>query len=243
MAINERLKVVVIGESGVGKSSVIKRYINQKFDDRVRYRITGIDYATKNIQIGDDIVLLNIWDTAGCERFQMLHGSFYRNADICVLVYDICDKKSFMAIEKWRNVFLTECNPINPECFPFLLLCNKMDKIGNLTDYCHDYNWFYNDKKLNILLCGYCKGGIDDTLKNIMVPKDIINLFVKFCKVNRGELYAKEHNIMFYETSAKDGTNINDAFESIAEKACYRKQKMREQLQSQNESTSFCITL
>lgn len=63
---------------------------------------------------------VQIWDTAGQERFQSLGVAFYRGADCCVLVYDVNNSKSFEALDSWRDEFLIQASPRDPESFPFV---------------------------------------------------------------------------------------------------------------------------
>mmetsp|Transcript_58546 Transcript_58546/g.92970 ORF Transcript_58546/g.92970 Transcript_58546/m.92970 type:complete len:152 (+) Transcript_58546:2-457(+) len=70
---------------------------------------------------------MQIWDTAGQERFQSLGVAFYRGADCCVLVYDITVEKSFTSLESWRDEFLAQATPRDPENFPFVVIGNKSD--------------------------------------------------------------------------------------------------------------------
>ena len=68
-----------------------------------------------------------LWDTAGQERFQSLGVAFYRGADCCVLVYDVNNPKSFDALDSWRDEFLIQASPRDPDNFPFVVLGNKID--------------------------------------------------------------------------------------------------------------------
>ncbi len=68
-----------------------------------------------------------LWDTAGQERFQSLGVAFYRGADCCVLVYDVNSAKSFETLDSWRDEFLIQASPHDPENFPFVVLGNKID--------------------------------------------------------------------------------------------------------------------
>ena len=79
------LKVIILGDSGVGKSSLMNQYVNKKFDTRYKATI-GADFLTWDLQIDEVEVTLQIWDTAGQERFQSLGTAFYRGADACLLV-------------------------------------------------------------------------------------------------------------------------------------------------------------
>ena len=70
--------------------------------------------------------LRQIWDTAGQERFQSLGVAFYRGADCCVLVYDVTSPDSFKALDSWRDEFLIQASPRDPDHFPFVVLGNKV---------------------------------------------------------------------------------------------------------------------
>jgi Ras-related protein Rab-7A len=70
---------------------------------------------------------MQLWDTAGQERFQSLGVAFYRGADCCVLVFDVNNSKSFDALDSWRDEFLIQASPRDPDNFPFVVLGNKID--------------------------------------------------------------------------------------------------------------------
>ena len=118
--------MVVIGDSSVGKTSLIQMFEHNKFSQSFKPTI-GADFSNKEIIFEDRVVTLQIWDTAGQERFQSLGSSFYRGADCCVLVYDITNPVSFQNVSNWKSVFLTKSDPKEPETLPFLLLGNKLD--------------------------------------------------------------------------------------------------------------------
>eukprot|EP00210_Caulerpa_lentillifera_P004311 g4114.t1 len=120
------LKVIILGDSGVGKTSLMERYVNKKFSTQYKATI-GADFLSKEIQIDDKLVALQLWDTAGQERFQSLGVAFYRGADCCVLVYDVNSNKSFENLDNWRDQFLVQANPRDKENFPFVVIGNKID--------------------------------------------------------------------------------------------------------------------
>lgn len=70
---------------------------------------------------------MQLWDTAGTEKFHAMGAGFYRNSECCILVYDVTDRKSFEAIDTWKSEFLTQLNPKDPDKFPFVLIGNKCD--------------------------------------------------------------------------------------------------------------------
>lgn len=113
------LKVIILGDSGVGKTSLMNQYVTRKFSASYKATI-GADFLTKEIVIDDRIVTMQIWDTAGQERFQSLGVAFYRGADCCVLTFDVTNSKSFDTLESWRDEFLIQASPMDPENFPFV---------------------------------------------------------------------------------------------------------------------------
>eukprot|EP00930_Biecheleria_cincta_P006572 TRINITY_DN1075_c0_g1_i1.p1 TRINITY_DN1075_c0_g1~~TRINITY_DN1075_c0_g1_i1.p1 ORF type:complete len:236 (+),score=39.62 TRINITY_DN1075_c0_g1_i1:76-708(+) len=120
------LKVIILGDSGVGKTSLMNQYVNKKFSNQYKATI-GADFLTKEVTIDDKVVTMQIWDTAGQERFQSLGVAFYRGADCCILVYDLTVPKSFESLEAWRDEFLIQAGPRDPDNFPFVVLGNKAD--------------------------------------------------------------------------------------------------------------------
>jgi len=124
------LKVIILGDSGVGKTSLMNQYVHKRFSNQYKATI-GADFLTKEVMIEDKLVTLQIWDTAGQERFQSLGVAFYRGADSCVLVYDITDAKSFENLESWMDEFLVHAAPRNSDSFPFVVLGNKADLGGS----------------------------------------------------------------------------------------------------------------
>ena len=70
---------------------------------------------------------MQIWDTAGQERFQSLGVAFYRGADCCVLVFDVTMPNTFKSLDSWRDEFLIQASPRDPENFPFVVIGNKID--------------------------------------------------------------------------------------------------------------------
>ena len=74
------------------------------------------------------MVTLQIWDTAGQEKFQSLGFAFYRGADCCALCFDLTNPASFEALDKWKDGFIENAGPDDPKNFPFVLIGNKVDR-------------------------------------------------------------------------------------------------------------------
>merc|ERR1711908_93006 len=131
MAANPRkrtlLKVIILGDSGVGKTSLMNQYVNKRFSNQYKATI-GADFLTKEIMVDDRLVTMQIWDTAGQERFQSLGVAFYRGADCCVLVFDVNRSITFETLNHWREEFLIQASPSDPKNFPFIVLGNQVDR-------------------------------------------------------------------------------------------------------------------
>ncbi|CAM9659804.1 unnamed protein product [Ectocarpus sp. 6 AP-2014] len=95
-----QIKLLMIGDSGVGKTCLLLRYANDSFSQTFITTI-GIDFKIKNIDLDSKRIKLQIWDTAGQERFRTITTSYFRGAQGILLVYDVTDKKSFNSIRNW----------------------------------------------------------------------------------------------------------------------------------------------
>ncbi|PAA76611.1 hypothetical protein BOX15_Mlig028660g2, partial [Macrostomum lignano] len=123
---SQLLKVILLGDGGVGKSSLMTRYVQQRFDPHQHHTI-GVEFLVKEVSLSDGSrYTLQIWDTAGQERFRSLRTPFYRGADACMLVYSLEDSKSFANLNIWRQEFFHYSGVESGE-FPFLLVGNKSD--------------------------------------------------------------------------------------------------------------------
>jgi len=125
---NQIFKVVIIGDSGVGKSCLLKQYMTGEFVSTYSSTI-GVDFLVREKFVSnpkDDRltrVKLQIWDTAGQERFRTVTYSYYRHADCILLVYDVTESDSFSNIERW----LGEVRKYVSETMPIALVANKTD--------------------------------------------------------------------------------------------------------------------
>ncbi|ODQ83124.1 hypothetical protein BABINDRAFT_159577 [Babjeviella inositovora NRRL Y-12698] len=95
-----KYKIVFLGDQGVGKTSLITRFMYDTFEDQYAATI-GIDFLSKTMYLDDKTVRLQLWDTAGQERFRSLIPSYIRDSHVAVIVYDITSQKSFEMVEKW----------------------------------------------------------------------------------------------------------------------------------------------
>ncbi|XP_075896237.1 ras-related protein Rab-9A [Nelusetta ayraudi] len=159
------LKVILLGDGGVGKSSLMNRYVTNKFDAHLFHTI-GVEFLNKELEVDSHQVTLQIWDTAGQERFRSLRTPFYRGSDCCLLTFSVDDNQSFLNLGNWKKEFIYYADVKEPEKFPFVVLGNKVDVTERQVTAEEAQQW---------------------------------------CQENGGFPY--------YETSAKDATNVAVAFE------------------------------
>ena len=122
----ETLKIVLIGESAVGKTSLISQFIDQVFQDDQQSTIGGT-FSTKIIKCGNGKILkLEIWDTAGQERYRSVTKLFYKDANAALLVYDISNKYTF---EELQNYWIDQVRDSAPKDIILAIVANKSDLI------------------------------------------------------------------------------------------------------------------
>jgi Ras-related protein Rab-1A len=117
-------KLVLIGDSGVGKSCLLLRFADDNFTDSYISTI-GVDFRFRTITIDKKTVKLQIWDTAGQERFRTITSAYYRGADGIIMVYDVTSQDSFDHVEEW----LSEVDRYANENTSKLLIGNKADLV------------------------------------------------------------------------------------------------------------------
>ncbi|KAJ5070973.1 ras and ef-hand domain-containing protein [Anaeramoeba ignava] len=122
MSQSKTLKILIIGNSLVGKSSLLLRFCDNQFNEDLGTTI-GVDFRFATVKINDEVVKLQIWDTAGQERFRTITGTYYRNADGIMVVYDITNKDTFDQIKLWFQ----EIKKNAPENVVNILVGNKTD--------------------------------------------------------------------------------------------------------------------
>ena len=165
------LKLIIVGDTGVGKTNIISRYIKNEFSLTTKSTI-GVEFGSKLVKKNGKLIKLQIWDTAGQERCKSITSAYYKGAKGAFVVYDITREKTFKDIDKW----ITELKENGNEEMIIILIGNKLD---------------LEDNRQII---------IDDVTRK-----------------------AKELKIGFFETSALDGSNIEQAFDFIVEEIVKKK--------------------
>ena len=117
-------KLVIIGDSSTGKTSLLRRYCDNTFDENYKCTV-GVDFQIKVLKMLDQrIVRLQIWDTAGQDRFKVMTKSYYRNAKGCLIIYDITRKETFENVKTWTEQY-SQTNPEGRRSM--MILGNKKD--------------------------------------------------------------------------------------------------------------------
>eukprot|EP01117_Protostelium_nocturnum_P020450 TRINITY_DN91_c0_g2_i1.p2 TRINITY_DN91_c0_g2~~TRINITY_DN91_c0_g2_i1.p2 ORF type:complete len:207 (-),score=49.38 TRINITY_DN91_c0_g2_i1:154-774(-) len=157
-------KLLLIGDSGVGKSCLLLRFADDTYTESYISTI-GVDFKIRTIELNGKTIKLQIWDTAGQERFRTITSSYYRGAHGIIVVYDITDQVSFSNVKQWLQ---------------------EIDR--------------YACENVNKLLVGN---------KNDLTNKRVVD-------TNTAKEFADGLAIPFLETSAKNATNVEQAFLTMA---------------------------
>jgi Ras-related protein Rab-1A len=157
-------KLLLIGDSGVGKSCLLLRFADDTYTESYISTI-GVDFKIRTIELDGKTIKLQIWDTAGQERFRTITSSYYRGAHGIIVVYDVTDQESFNNVKQW----LQEIDRYASENVNKLLVGNKCD----------------------------------------LTNKKVVDY-------SSAKEYADQLGIPFLETSAKNATNVEQAFMTMA---------------------------
>ncbi|XP_073113264.1 ras-related protein RABE1c isoform X1 [Elaeis guineensis] len=190
------IKLLLIGDSGVGKSCLLLRFSDGSFTTSFITTI-GIDFKIRTIELDGKRIKLQIWDTAGQERFRTITTAYYRGAMGILLVYDVTDESSF------NSKHLSQCFANRCIFHPLFFLIPIILYFAIYTDI---RNWIRNIEQhasdsVNKILIGN-KADMDESKR--AVP------------TSRGQALADEYGIKFFETSAKTNLNVEQVFFSIA---------------------------
>ena len=171
-------KIVMIGDSGVGKSCILLRFADDKFNENF-YATIGVDFRFKNVMVDDKSVKLQIWDTAGQERFKTITSAYYRGADGIIIVYDITDRNSFAHIKDWLDDVnkYTDDNPLK------IIVGNKIDLIKDKQINNNDMKTMTAQTGIEIIECSAKDSIKINDLMEIMTKKLIEKKKTKVIKI------------------------------------------------------------
>ena len=149
-------KLIVIGDSGVGKSCLTNNAIKNTFDDAYNATV-GFEFFTFNIRFNGKVVKLQIWDTCGQELYRSLITNFYRNSSLAMMVYSINSKESFDNVEMWLRELRTHSNP-DVKVF---LIGNKSDLEAEREVTTEQGENFYKQNNLSLFMESSAKTGFN----------------------------------------------------------------------------------
>ena len=172
MNYDEKCQLLIIGDSTVGKTSILSRYSNGTFNSSYLATV-GLDNFTKDEIINKKTVRIKMWDTAGQERYKSLTKGFFRNAQGIMIVYDVTNSETFENLKYWINSIKTHMDS-EIEKIPVIIIGNKIDA---------------EEREI---------------------------------KYEEAELFCKDHNFPYFETSAKTGKNINDTINFLVNEVINR---------------------
>ncbi|THX58578.1 putative rab GTPase Vps21/Ypt51 [Aureobasidium pullulans] len=182
------VKLVLLGEAAVGKSSLVLRFVNNDFQPNKEPTI-GAAFLTKKITLPARTIKFEIWDTAGQERFASLAPMYYRNAQAALVVYDLTKPSSLVKARHWVAELQRQASP----GIVIALVGNKFD------------------------LCGEeGEDAEEDAATEAAAGEDEDGADARKVSTREAKSYADEENLLFFETSAKNGTNVTEVFTAIA---------------------------
>ena len=164
-------KIVFLGPSNAGKTSIIERFCSNVFNIDTLSTI-GAQFFTKSIYVNDELVNLYIWDTAGDERFESMQTSYIRGANGLVLTYDLANP-NYNFLKKMLLLFREEVKVPLPESLPIMVLGNKLDLISDEAE----------KENLHCQIEDFCdENGL--TLHQFVSAKEDININESFVKIS-----------------------------------------------------------
>ena len=121
---NYLFKFIIIGDSSVGKSNLLLRYLNNKFEDEYQSTI-GVEFGAKNLEIDNINYRIQLWDTAGQEQFRSITRAYYQNSVCAIVVYDISNEITFKNVKDW----IDDVRAQSPKNIYIMLVGNKNDLV------------------------------------------------------------------------------------------------------------------
>ena len=200
------LKIIMVGDSGVGKSSIFSRYCESYYNNTSISTI-GVDYNVKKLYYNDKKIKLQIWDTAGQERYRTITSSYYRGAHIIMLVFDLTNECSFTRLIYWITEMKKYIEHNN-----FVLVGNKIDKINNC-----QVNKKHIDKFISEHNIEYVEVSAK---KNINITQAFEKLLPKLIATNPKSVNKKKYRSKILRERENDRDNNNNDFESSRNDCC-----------------------
>ena len=193
-------KLIIIGDSGVGKSCLTCKAIRNTFLDNY-YATIGFEYSSFNIKINDILIKLQIWDTCGQELYRSLVSNFYRNSSLGIIVYAINSRQSFEDIEMWLKELKTYSNPD----IKVFLIGNKLDLENERKISKNEAETLANENNFYLFMEASAKTGINAQNIFIEAAKILYEDYLKYkekCDINNNDI---KQNLKTLKPSNKKG--------------------------------------
>ena len=166
MKYDKKCQLLIVGNSAVGKSSILRRFAQDKFNSNY-FATIGIDFFTKDVILDNKIIHIKLWDTAGQERYKALTLGFFRNAQGIMIVYDIKNKESFNDLKYWIQSIENNIN-IQNKNIPAIIIGNKIDLNDREVDK-NEAEQFAKSKNYKYFEVSAKSGqGIDESIKYLI---------------------------------------------------------------------------
>ncbi|KAI9721896.1 MAG: Ras- protein Rab-17 [Chrysothrix sp. TS-e1954] len=191
------VKLVLLGEAAVGKSSLVLRFVNNDFQENKEPTI-GAAFLTQKCTLPSRTIKFEIWDTAGQERFASLAPMYYRNAQAALVVYDVTKASSLVKARHWVAELQRQASP----GIVIGVVGNKADLVEGEAE---DQNQSPNQDDVEAGAGeGEAEPDSDERIRKV--------------STSEAQSFAEEESCLFFETSAKTGQNVPQVFTAIAEK-------------------------
>ena len=175
MNYDKKCQLLVVGNSAVGKSSILRRFTQDKFNPNY-FATVGIDFFTKDVKLDDKVIHIKIWDTAGQERYKSLTQGFFRNAQGIIIVYDITNQTSFDDLKYWIQSIENNINLQN-KIIPAIIIGNKIDILEREVDNISAENFAKEIKYKYFEVSAKSGQGVDEAIKYLI--KKVIEVIDK----------------------------------------------------------------
>lgn len=189
------VKLVLLGEAAVGKSSLVLRFVNNDFQENKEPTI-GAAFLTQKISLPNRIIKFEIWDTAGQERFASLAPMYYRNAQAALVVYDLTKPTSLIKAKHWVA-------ELQRQASPGIVIA----LVGNKLDLCSESSSTEEEP---------APEPADTDADGEGADADVDTGDARKIPTREAKAYAEDESLLFFETSAKTGSNVADVFTAIA---------------------------
>lgn len=210
-------KIIIIGDSGIGKSAILFRFADDLYNNNYISTI-GVDFKIKTIFVNGKMIKLQIWDTAGQERFRTITTSYYRGAHMIFMCYDITDRQSFQNLEMW----LHEVKKYASLGVRIVICGTKMDlgskrevshEEANLYANKHGYDFYETSAKDNKNVDELFEKSSENMLENFLI--ELKNTKLKNTELSVANIYKKTHSIQ--NTISLNRISLTD---NIIKKCC-----------------------